>query len=359
MKTLFFRHAATIQTEFENVLQSAQAQGALHIGTPGTIEDRERGDGVYSYHRFYDASGKACEKYIGGPLGTAEADAARVKVQHDIDRAKMDVDAVKMFRKLRFACLDDKTGATLAALHNHGLFDAGLTLVGSQAYGAILNRLGIRAQSYLTEDIDVVRSYPLHLAAGSNLELLDVLKTSGLPFIKVATGLRPGDTSVTHKLPGNERLMVDLLVSGPETGKAVLVPELGVHAQAVPHLNYLVEGRMTSVAFSKNYVVPIYVPTPARFAVHKLFSSMSRTNQFAKSEKDILQAATLICALEERYPGDLADEMAAFPYEGRAMMVKGAINAKPLVQAHAIQFGEAFGEAIRTIEKTLGENPRP
>ncbi|AIY39187.1 hypothetical protein LT85_0027 [Collimonas arenae] len=346
MKPLFFRHSATIHTEFENVLQSAQAQGELHIGTPGKIEDRERGDGVYSYHRFYDATGKACEKYIGGPLGTPEADAARAKTQQDIDRAKMDVDAVKMFRKLGFACLDDKTGATLAALHNHGLFGAGLTLVGSHAYGAILNRLGVRAQTYLTEDIDVVRSYPLHLAAGANLELINVLKTSGLPFVKVPTGLRPGDTSVTHKLPGKERLMVDLLVSGAVTGKAVLVPELGVHAQSVQFLDYLVEDRMTSVAFSKNFVVPIYVPSPARFAVHKLFSCISRTNQFAKSEKDILQAAILICALEESYPDDVADAMNVFPDEGRVMMLKGASKAKLLIQGHSEQSGAALGDAI-------------
>ncbi|GAA4025658.1 GSU2403 family nucleotidyltransferase fold protein [Actimicrobium antarcticum] len=359
MKPLFTTHPATIQTEFENVRQSAQTQGTLHIGTPGTIEKRERGDGVFLYHRYYDANGKPCDKYIGGPTGNHAADIAIVLAQQGIDRTKQDVNSVKMLRKLGFVCMDDKAGATLAALHNFALFEAGLTLIGSHAYGAILNKLGVIAQSYLTEDIDIVRSHPLHLAAGVNLAFLDVLKTSNLPFIKVATGLRPGDSAVTHKLPGAERLLVDLLVNGSETGKSVAVPELGVHAQAVPFMRYLVEDRMEAITMSKNLIVPVHVPSPERFAVHKMFSAMSRNNQFAKTEKDLLQAATLVCVLEARYPGEIDEAMSAFPSTGKAVMLKGAIRALDQVQQHSAQAGEAFAQAIANVRSGTATAPVP
>ena len=51
-------------------------------------------------------------------------------------------------------------------------------------------------------------------------------------------------------------------------------------------------------------------------AVHKLFSALSRVNQSAKSDKDIQQAATVICAMEDKYPGDIEDAINAFPEAG-------------------------------------------
>lgn len=55
-------------------------QGELRLGTPATIEDRLRRHGLYPYHRNYDPSGKLCEAYISGPLGTPTADTARADV---------------------------------------------------------------------------------------------------------------------------------------------------------------------------------------------------------------------------------------------------------------------------------------
>lgn len=351
MAVLYQRHLATIQTEFANLLQSVEVGAALHIGTPGTIEGRARSEGLYAYHRYYDAAGKACERYIAGPLGTPGADLARAEVMDQIARTKLDVSAVKMFRKLNYVCIDDKSNAVLAAMHNHGLFEGGLTLVGSHAYGAMLNNLGVSAKSYLTEDIDVARLRPLHMASREMIELIDILRSSGLPFIKVSTGLRPGGLAVTHKLPGAERIMVDLLVNGTEVGQSVLVPELGVHAQSIPHLDYLVGERMRALGMSKNHVVPIFVPTPARFAVHKMFSAKSRINQFAKSDKDLQQAATLVCVIEDLLPGDIADAMTAFPLSSRLAMLAGAHQVLNLLQSvNAEQAAETLVSAIGDLE---------
>ena len=71
--------------------------------------------------------------------------------------------------------------------------------------------------------------------------------------------------------------------------------------------------KMETVILSKTYAVPVYTPHPTRFAIHKLFSAPSRINQPAKSDKDILQAATVICAMEDKYPGDIEEALIAFP----------------------------------------------
>lgn len=340
---------ATIQTEFDNFSQWAKLQEKIHIGSPGGIEERSIGSNTYFYHRYYDANGKLVEKYIGGPSGVMEAQQAYENAKDNIDRANMVVRDVKMFRKLGFSILDDKAGATLAALHNHGLFSAGLTLIGSHAYGAILNNLGVKAPRYLTDDIDTVRTTPLRIATTPQLSLLDVLKTSGLPFIKVKTGIKPADKSETYKLPGNVKLLFDLLVNGSEVGTSVLIPELAAYAQSVPYLTYLVENRLPAVILSKNYAVPIYTPNPARFAAHKLFSAASRINQPAKSDKDILQAATVICAMEDKYPGDITEALNAFPTLGKSVMLEGAESALPIVQSYSEEYGEMLRRLINDI----------
>lgn len=349
MKQLYSPFQATYHTEFENLSQWAQAQEIIHIGTPGRIEERLRGADTFFYHRFYNASGNPSEKYVGGPSGTPDAEFARKNAIDKISSAEMVVQSVRELRKLGFATIEDKAGATLAALHNHGLFAHGLTLIGSHAYGAILNQLGVKAPSYLTEDIDTVRPYPLHLATMPQMSLLEILQTSGLPFIKAKTSLKPGGKSETYKLPGKEKLLVDLLVNGSAVGEPILVPELDAYAQSVPHLDYLVHGRSDSVILSKNYAVPVYTPNPARFAIHKLFSALSRVNQPAKSDKDIFQAATLICVLEDKYPGDMRDAFDAFPASGKIKMLAGAERAMPLIRSHSEQYGETIKELIDRI----------
>lgn len=364
MSNLYVRHLPNDATEFENVLQSAFASGTVHIGTPGSLELRERNGARYAYHRFLQSDGKQADRYVGGPVGESAADAEIERVRFIIERAMGDVKAVKRFRKLNYLCMDDKTGATLAAMHNHQLFDAGLTMIGSHAFGAILNRLGATARSDLTEDIDIVRPHVLQIALCEGTTLLDVLQASGLPFIQVTTGLKPGSRSITHKLPGNERLLVDLLVSGPDVGRPIFVPELKTFAQAVPHLDYLVADRMQSIALSKNYVVPVYVPPAARFAVHKMFSAMTRVNQASKSEKDIRQAATMVSLVEDVYPGDIADAMAIFPETDRASMLAGAGKVVQILRDADDVACKALVDAIDFVERleqreepALGEPP--
>ncbi len=346
MAQLYSIFQATYHTEFENLAQWAQTQDQIHLGTPGRIETRQRGDGAFFYHRFYDANGKPSEKYIGGPSGTADGDLACNNALDKIKSAEMVVQSVRELRKLGFAVIEDKAGATLAALHNHRLFSGGLTLIGSHAYGAILNRLGVKAPNYLTEDIDTVRLKPLSLATEPTMSLLEILRTSGLPFIKARTGLKPGGKSETYKLPGSEKLMVDLLVNGSDAGAPIFIPELDAYAQSIPHLAYVVEDRMESIILSKHYAVPVYTPNPARFAIHKLFSALSRVNQSAKSDKDIQQAATVICAMEDKYPGDIEEAIKTFPVSGKSVMLKGVKRVMPIVQAHSEQYGENLRRAI-------------
>lgn len=83
---------------------------------------------------------------------------------------------------------------------------------------------------------------------------------------------------------------------------------LGVHAQSLPYLNFLIADPIP-VAVPYRYGVLAQVPRPERFAVHKLIVADRRQGgqDVLKARKDRAQAAFLIDVLAEDRPGDLLE----------------------------------------------------
>jgi hypothetical protein len=178
-----------------------------------------------------------------------------------------------------------KAFCTLASLHNHGVFRAGGFLIGTHAYGALLNALGVRA----------------------------------VPF------------------------RVDLLVpSKDETYPIVPVPELKAHATGLPYLAYLLGSSQTVPILSAHGVVEVRVPTAERYAAHKLVVSQLRGSGDAKSGKDLQQAAVLVDALADRFPGATSDAVDALPKSARRAFRRGL----KALRAHLPRTAEAAWESL-------------
>jgi hypothetical protein len=166
------------------------------------------------------------------------------------------------------------------------------------------------------------------LLAGTSFESL--LKESGLAFVPVP-GMPSHRSSASYKLPGAQALAVDLLAPGAKTGELVPLKELGAHAQAIPLLDFLAGEPIDAVILSPNQVVPVRVPSPERFALHKLLSSQSRRSDRDKVRKDLHQAAVLAGALEEETPGRLRDAYKRVPASAKAAVRRGASAAARLL----------------------------
>lgn len=80
-----------------------------------------------------------------------------------IEAANAAIARVRILSRVGFATVDRKAYATLASLHNNGRFRARALLIGSHAYGALLNSLGVRAAGYTTQDVDIERPGTLAL----------------------------------------------------------------------------------------------------------------------------------------------------------------------------------------------------
>ena len=87
------------------------------------------------------------------------------------------------------------------------------------------------------------------------------------------------------------------------------LPALGVQAQALHYLNYLIADPIPAAVAYRGGVL-VQVPRPERFAIHKLIvADRRRAEDRMKSAKDRAQAAYLIEVLAEDRPDDLAEAL--------------------------------------------------
>ena len=321
---------------------TAEEQHEAFLGTPGNLTQRTNEGGTkFWVHRYSDAVGRRQETYLGtndDPTVIARLEPLRKRIAE----ANATIERVRVLARAGFATVDRKTYSTLASLHNHGLFRAGAVLIGSHAFGALLNALGAKAVPYATEDVDIARSEPLALPELP--PFLVVLRETGIEFFEVPA-LNRRQRPVSFKEGGRSRLKVDLLVPSPGGDYPTIpVPELRAYAKGLPFLRYLLGESQEVPVLSPHGVVLVRVPVPERYAIHKLVVSQLRSKSSSKPEKDLRQAATLIEAVVERFPGAIEGALTAAPKSAVKQIRRAAVALARQLPASA----EAAWEALKS-----------
>ena len=360
MLSLTTPHERALTLLFSELEGVAAGQTEAFLGTPGVLTERTNENGTrYWVHRYSDGAGRRVETYVGkvdDPAVSERVKALRSRIQS----ADAAIGQVRILARAGFATVDRKAYSTLASLHNHGVFRAGALLIGSHAYGALINALGVKAVAYSTEDVDIARREALALSAVP--PFIDMLKATGIEFFEVPRvdppqlgigghGMTPvrsenrhrGAPATSFAERGASRRTVDLLV--PSRGNdypTVPVPELKAHAKGLPYLAYLLGTSQEVPILSPHGVVLVRAPVPERYAVHKLMVAQLRGKTSAKPEKDLRQAATLIEVLVERFPGAVEDALAAVPKSARRLVRE----AREALKRHLPQSAEAAWEAL-------------
>ncbi|CAB3700388.1 GSU2403 family nucleotidyltransferase fold protein [Paraburkholderia rhynchosiae] len=338
-------HNDALQTLYSSITERASAQSHIPLHSPGSAAQKTVDGKTYTYWRVYLASGKHKETSLGraGEPATDAALEARL-----VESAEMRVLAadVQVLRKAGFAAADNSSALTLATLFNAGIFSHGGVLVGSHAFGALLNSLGVRLPAnYRTEDIDIGSTGTISVAIPEDRSFLDILRDSGIPFLEVPE-LDARKPSTSFKARG-QPLKVDLLVPGTEAYETKALPQLRAHATGLPYFRYLVSNPTPGFILGKEHVVPVMLPDPARFALHKLIVSTLRDPSRAlKADKDRRQAAVLIDALTEKFPDWLATAANDLEKNARTRLATAA--------AHALNLAPGLSERARDFLADLG-----
>lgn len=197
----------------------------------------------------------------------------------------------------------------LEILERAGVFLAGGTLVGSQAFRIMGNMLGLRwdSDATTTQDIDIadINTLPVGLI-DQQVDLQKALLESDLGVFAIP--------ALDRKLPStsfkvrNESLQVDILtpLHGKTSSKPVFLMNLNTFAHPLRFLDYLLEDIQPAVAVTKAGIL-VNVPAPARYVFHKMMTASRRPSYWqTKASKDIAQARQLFIALLELRPGDIS-----------------------------------------------------
>ena len=130
----------------------------------------------------------------------------------------------------------------------------------------------------------------------------------------------------------------------------------GASAQPLRFLDYLIHEPIRAVLLHKSGV-PVLVPAPERFAIHKLIVASRRNNDadgHAKRDKDVAQSGLLVEALAlTRRQSDLASALVEAWERGKAWQGAIRVGYGSLPQKWRVTAGQTLREGLREI----GEDP--
>lgn len=304
---MLHRHSSSAHAAYHDLLRALLDDAVSDLrGSPTKIT---RGGKTYWYDS-YRVGASVRKTYIG-----EDSPALRARLDnHQTLRAQRDArrkDRTRLVRLLRaegFLGLDAATGSLLNAMAGAGVFRLGGTIVGTHAFRLYEGELGLRYDRDMvahTDDIDIASFSRLSLALqnATSPPLEAVFKD--FEFAPQPS-LQKGKTWRWKQTRG-DTLVEFLTPSFSEQEDIQPLPALGVDAQALHHLNYLIADPIPAAVSYRSGVL-VQIPQPERFAIHKLITASRRKDRARlKAEKDRRQAAFLIEALAQDRPDELRD----------------------------------------------------
>jgi hypothetical protein len=317
-------HSRSAQTAYQDLLRLHLDETAS--GLIGSIEERRRAGRIYLYDKFRIGT-EMKSRYLGEASPDLRARLARATALKE-DAAARQAQMTRLARILRaegFIGTDRDTGSMLLAFARAGVFRLGGTLIGTAAYALYQGELGVRFDAEelaQTGDIDFASFERLSVALGDRVEaspgdILQEMKFDPVPGLD--------DRQVWRWRQNRGVAMVEFLTPAFGEEQIKPLPALGVHAQGLNYLNYLIAEPIHAIALYRSGVC-VQIPRPERFAVHKLIVADRRQGgpDQAKARKDRGQAAFLIGILAEDRPDDIREAYEdAFPRSALARTHRG------------------------------------
>jgi hypothetical protein len=292
-----------VRTAYADLLDRAQAAAFDRDFADGNFVSKEVKGRRYWYFET-KVDGTFQQKYVGAetPDLLAQIQTHKQVRDDEKDRARI---VSGLLRSYSLPRPEQDVGRVVAALAAAGAFRLNAVLVGTVAFQCYPAMLGVRLPGALiqTGDVDVAQARRLSVAVKERMP----------PMIDVLRGVNPAFRPVPHlkankatayAAPGG--LRVDFLTpnDGPETDDPQSLPALGTDAQPLRFLSFLIDDPVPAVLLHESGV-PVLVPAPERYALHKLIVARQRAVSSGKRDKDVAQAAALLEILVEQSAAEL------------------------------------------------------
>ena len=306
--TTYTELSLTAQTAYSQLLDAALA--AEHqrsvADLPGSFSYKIVKGRKYWYYQYTQPSGQLRQVFVGPDNAAVE----KLRTQKTSASSKERL-APLARSAAALGCSEvlPKHAKVLQRLAEYGFFRAGGVLIGTHAFLAFGNMLGVRwGDASRTQDVDFAH-------AGKSVSIAlpgDIAIDTDAAIQSLQMGLLPvqdlkSGAGATYLNPRDPEFRLDFLTTMTSEDPApVFHPKLGIAMQPLRFLEYSLEDVQQAVLLSGDMVVVVNVPNPARYALHKLLVVGERAGSFvSKSSKDLLQAGLLLTRLKEFRKSDV------------------------------------------------------
>jgi len=284
--------AQTAYAELAEQTRVFELSGAL-AGLVGSFHKLTRKSRDYWYFAYRDLAQKVRMVYIGPDAERVRALVERFKAARGKNPLAPQAQAA-----LALGCsvAVPKHFRIVKHLADHGFFRAGGILIGTHAFIALGNMLGVRwSDGASTLDVDFAhagRNVSVALPADLHIDVHNAL-------VSLEMGLLPitqfdGTSGAQYRNPKDQELRLDFVTSHTRSGKPVIMKDLNIALDPLKFMEFSLENTTQGCVIGRAGACTVNLPAPERYAVHKLIVCGERpVSERAKARKDLLQAASL------------------------------------------------------------------
>ncbi len=284
--------AQTAYAELFSQTQAFELGNALG-GLVGAFHKRALKGREYWYFAYRDIDQKLRMAYVGPDNERVRALVERfAETRQDKPLAP----AARMAMVAGCAPAAPKHFRIIRRLAEYGFFRAGGILIGTHAFLAMGNMLGVRwRDGSATLDVDFAhagQNVSLALPADLKIDVHGALESLEMGLLPMAQF--NGKVGAQYRNPQDQELRLDFVTSMTRDGEPVVMPQLNLALEPLKFMEFSLEQPIQGCIFSNLGACTVNLPAPERYAVHKLIVYGERPlSQRAKATKDLLQAACL------------------------------------------------------------------
>jgi hypothetical protein len=295
------------QTAYAELLDQTQAFELTNAlgGLVGAFHKRTLKGHEYWYFAYRDIDQKLRMAYVGTDGERIQGLVARFGASR---QDKPLAPPARMAIAAGCAPVAPKHFRIIKRLSEYGFFRAGGILIGTHAFLAMGNMLGVRwHDGAATLDVDFAhpgQNVSLALPADIQIDVHGALESLEMGLLPISQF--NGKVGAQYRNPKGSELRLDFVTSMTRDGLPVAMPKLNLSLQPLKFMEFSLEQPIQGCVFSNLGSCIVNLPAPERYAVHKLIVHGERpASQRTKSSKDLLQAASLISYFLKNGQSDL------------------------------------------------------
>ncbi len=338
MVKLYSDLSAPAQTAYSQLLDDCISTQQLRsiADLKGSFAVKQVKGNAYWYFQYREPVGKIKQIFVG-------RDSEKLRILMDkkihgnsvIDKITPLADAA-----IALGCTEvlPKHIKVISRLYEYGFFRAGGVLVGTHAFLAYGNMLGVKwGDSSRTQDIDFAHAgKSVSIALPSNIEVqtqeaIDSLNMGFLPIQSLG-----GKNQGSHLSLDDPSFRLDFLTTLHRGGEEpFLNKQLNIVLQPLRFMEFSLQDVYQAIIFDRSKAILVNVPNPVRYCLHKLIVYGIRSGAYmGKSNKDLLQAASLLAYFKESNPDRVQLILEDLFSRGKGWVSKLKVGAKALDKAY-------------------------